>query len=484
MNHSAKYELVVGLEVHAQLQTQTKLFCSDLTAFGAEPNTQVSPVSLALPGTLPVINKKAIELAVKLGLALNCTIQHENYFARKHYFYPDLPKGYQISQHTAPICEGGYLEITVEDEKMQIALNRIHLEEDAGKSIHDADELNTCINLNRAGIPLLEIVTEPSIHSPESAHAFLTELRRMLRWLDVCDGNMEEGNMRCDANISIRLKGDPKLGTRVEIKNLNSIRNVKKAIELEMQRQIDCLERNEPIVQQTRSFDADKQMSFPLRNKEEADDYRYFPEPDLPPFVLSETFIEKIRSRLPLLPRLLIEKYKQHYGLSEYDANAICQDKEEVAYFESLVTILPKYKTMANWMLGPIRQYTNDQSISIADFPLSPSRIAEIVSLTESGTIHFNTASTRLLSGMIERPGSSAIDVATELNLIQEQDGNALENWVSETLNAMPDKVKAYHAGKKALIGLFAGEVKKRSKGKADMEKVQQLLIEKLQQNG
>ena len=218
--------------MHAQLQTQTKLFCSDLTAFGAEPNTQVSPVSLALPGTLPVINKKAIELAVKLGLALNCTIQHENYFARKHYFYPDLPKGYQISQHTAPICEGGYLEITVEDEKMQIALNRIHLEEDAGKSIHDADERNTCIDLNRAGIPLLEIVTEPAIHSPEAAHAFLTELRRMLRWLDVCDGNMEEGSMRCDANISILLKGDQKLGTRVEIKNLNSIRNVKKAIEL------------------------------------------------------------------------------------------------------------------------------------------------------------------------------------------------------------------------------------------------------------
>jgi aspartyl-tRNA(Asn)/glutamyl-tRNA(Gln) amidotransferase subunit B len=483
VNHSAKYELVVGLEVHAQLQTQTKLFCSDLTAFGAEPNTQVSPVSLALPGTLPVINKKAIELAVKLGLALNCTIQHENYFARKHYFYPDLPKGYQISQHTAPICEGGYLEITVEDEKMQIALNRIHLEEDAGKSIHDADERNTCIDLNRAGIPLLEIVTEP-IHSPEAAHAFLTELRRMLRWLDVCDGNMEEGSMRCDANISIRLKGDQKLGTRVEIKNLNSIRNVKKAIELEMQRQTNCIEKNEPIIQQTRSFDADKQISFPLRNKEEADDYRYFPEPDLPPFVLSETFIDEIRSGLPLLPQKLIEKYKQDFGLSEYDANAICQDKEEVAFYESLVTYLPKYKNMANWMLGPIKQYTNDHQISILEFPLSPLRIAEIVSLTESGTIHFNTASTRLLSGMIKRPGLSALDVATELNLMHEQDGNTLQNWVSETLNAMPDKVKAYHACKKALIGLFAGEVKKRSKGKADMEKVQQLLIEKLQQNG
>lgn len=474
----------MGLEVHAQLQTQTKLFCSDLTAFGAEPNTQVSPVSLALPGTLPVINKKAIELAVKLGLALNCTIQHENYFARKHYFYPDLPKGYQISQHTAPICEGGYLEITVEDEKMQIALNRIHLEEDAGKSIHDADELNTCIDLNRAGIPLLEMVTEPTIHSAEAAYAFLTELRRMLRWLDVCDGNMEEGSMRCDANISIRLQGDQKLGTRVEIKNLNSIRNVKKAIELEMQRQIECIEKNEPIIQQTRSFDADKQISFPLRNKEEADDYRYFSEPDLPAFVLSETFIEKIRSGLPLLPQMLIEKYKQDFGLSEYDANAICQDKEEVAFYESLVTYLPKYKTMANWMLGPIKQYTNDHQISILEFPLSPLRIAEIVSLTESGKIHFNTASTRLLSGMIERPGLSALDVATELNLMHEQDGNTLQNWVSETLNAMPDKVKAYHAGKKALIGLFAGEVKKRSKGKADMEKVQQLLIEKLQQNG
>ena len=285
-----KYQVVIGLEVHAQLLTKTKLFCADSTTFGSEPNTQVSPISLAHPGTLPKMNKHAIELAVKLGLALHCEIERHNYFARKNYFYPDLPKGYQVSQHTAPICKGGYLSITTAEIQTNIQLNRIHLEEDAGKSIHDIDADYTCIDLNRAGVPLLEIVTEPCIHSAEEAFVFLTELRKIVRWLNVCDGNMEEGSMRCDANISIRLKGETILGKRVEVKNLNSIRNVKKAIEIEQERLIALTEKNEPVIQETRSFDADNNITFSLRSKEEADDYRYFPEPDLPPFSVSAGF--------------------------------------------------------------------------------------------------------------------------------------------------------------------------------------------------
>jgi aspartyl-tRNA(Asn)/glutamyl-tRNA(Gln) amidotransferase subunit B len=270
--------------VHAQLQTASKLFCGDGTAFGADPNTQVSPVSLAHPGTLPVMNEKVIELAVKLGLALDCSIVKENYFARKNYFYPDLPKGYQVSQHTAPVCLGGHVNIVTDEGKRSVRLNRIHMEEDAGKSLHDVDEKYTSIDLNRAGMPLLEIVTEPDLHSSAEAYAYLTELRKMVRWLGVCDGNMEEGSMRCDANVSVRLKGETKLGTRVEVKNLNSIRNVKKAIEIEAERLIAIVEKGEQVLQQTRSFNADNNTTFALRSKEEADDYRYFPEPDLPPF--------------------------------------------------------------------------------------------------------------------------------------------------------------------------------------------------------
>src|SRR6478752_10731470 len=295
MTDGVKYEPVIGLEVHAQLLTKSKLFCSDSTAFGAQPNTNVSPISLAHPGTLPMMNRKAIEFAIKLGLVLHCDIERHNYFARKNYFYPDLPKGYQVSQHTTPICKNGFVKIKTADGERNILLNRIHMEEDAGKSLHDVDELYTSIDLNRAGVPLLEIVSEPDLHSSDEAYAYITELRRLVRWLDICDGNMEEGSMRCDANISIRLKGETKLGTRVEVKNLNSIRNVKRAIEYEIWRMTDLLENGERIIQQTRSFDASNDTTFAIRDKEEANDYRYFPEPDLSPFHLSESFIQSIQ---------------------------------------------------------------------------------------------------------------------------------------------------------------------------------------------
>ena len=472
--------MVIGLEVHAQLLTRTKLFCSDSTLFGSEPNTQVSPVSLAHPGTLPKMNKKAIELAVKLGLALHCEIEQHNYFARKNYFYPDLPKGYQVSQHTAPVCKGGYLSITTTEGQKNIQLNRIHLEEDAGKSIHDIDENYTCIDLNRAGVPLLEIVTEPCLHSAAEAFAFLTELRKIVRWLGVCDGNMEEGSMRCDANISVRLSGETKLGKRVEVKNLNSIRNVKKAIEIEAERLISCTEKNEPIIQETRSFDADKNTTFSLRSKEEADDYRYFPEPDLPPFVITEKYIIDVADSMPVLPEQLKEKYIKRYGLPEYDASVICNDKEDADFFEKLIMHTKQYKPAANWMLGPLKFYCNEKNISISSFPLPASSIASLIDLTESGKVNFNNASTKVLYELIKKPTETVMNIAASLNLLQESDSDAVESWVNEVIASMPDKVKEYKSGKKGLIGLFAGEVKRKSMGKADMQLTNKLLSEKL----
>ncbi|MBU3713866.1 MAG: Asp-tRNA(Asn)/Glu-tRNA(Gln) amidotransferase subunit GatB [Ferruginibacter sp.] len=480
MNHLEKYELVVGLEVHAQLSTQSKLFCSDSTTFGADPNTQVSPISLAHPGTLPKINKKAIELAVKLGTVLHCEIERHNYFARKNYFYPDLPKGYQVSQHTAPICKGGYITVITEAGEREILLNRIHLEEDAGKSIHDVDEYYTCVDLNRAGVPLVEIVTEPVIHSSEEAFLFLTELRKIIRWIDVCDGNMEEGSMRCDANISIRLKGEKTLGKRVEVKNLNSIRNVKKAIEIEKERLIELVEKNQIIVQETRSYDADKNVTFSLRSKEESEDYRYFPEPDLPPFQISDEFIEQIKNALPPLPEQLKQKYISAYNLSEYDASLISADKETVSFFDNMLNHSHHYKAIANWIIGPVKEYCNEEKISIVDFPLNEKKLAELIDLTEAGQINFNNASTKILHSLIANPNQNAMEASQALNLIQEKDSSAIEQWINEALASMPEKVKEYKSGKKGLLGLFAGEVKKRSKGKADMQEVTRILSIKL----
>lgn len=477
---SDKYELVVGLEVHAQLSTQSKLFCGDNTAFGAEPNTQVSAISLAHPGTLPKLNKKAIELALKLGIALNCDIERNNYFARKNYFYPDLPKGYQISQHSAPICTKGFVTIKSGQESKNILLNRIHIEEDAGKSIHDADPDYTCIDLNRAGVALLEIVTEPVIHSAEDSFAFLTELRRTLRWLDVCDGNMEEGSMRCDANISIRPKGSSMLGKRVEVKNLNSIRNVKRAIELEFERLVQVTENNHPIVQETRSYDADKHITFSLRSKEDADDYRYFPEPDLPPFVITNETLENIVYSMPILPAALIEKYKIEYGLSDYDAEVICSEKEDADFYQSLVAGTKHYKASANWMLGPVKNYCNENNIEIENFPLNPKTMSGLIEITENGKVSFSNASKKIMPFLIKNPEAQPEDALIALNLQQEGNENSVLQWVEEVLRSMPDKVKEYQSGKKGLIGLFSGEVKKISKGKADMQLVTKILQEKL----
>jgi len=477
-----KYEAVIGLEVHAQLATQSKLFCGDSIAFGAEPNTHVSPITLGHPGTLPKTNKKAVEYAIKMGLACNCEIERYNYFARKNYFYPDLPKGYQVSQHTTPICRGGYITIKTENGTRNVQLNRIHMEEDAGKSIHDMDDEFTYVDYNRAGTPLIEIVTEPDLHSAEEAYQYVTEVRRLVQWIGVCDGNMEEGSLRCDANVSIRLKGETELGTKVEVKNLNSIRNVKKAIEYEIERMIQLAESGGKITQQTRSFDASNDTTFSIRDKEEANDYRYFAEPDLAPFLLSEQFITSVQNSLPALPQNLQYKYQHELGLSEYDAAQLCMEKDIADYYEALITHTGNYKAAANWMNGPVKHYLHEHKISLQQFSLQTQQLAELLALTEEGKVNFSVASAKLFPVLVNTKDTTALQLATELNLLQVSDTNELETWVQTALDKMPDKVKEYQKGKKGLIGLFVGEVKKLSRGKADPKVVTELLERKLNQ--
>jgi aspartyl-tRNA(Asn)/glutamyl-tRNA(Gln) amidotransferase subunit B len=478
-----KYELVVGLEVHAQLLTQTKLFSGDSSAFGGEPNTHISPITLAHPGTLPKLNRKAVEYAIRMGLACNCEITRLNYFERKNYFYPDLPKGYQISQLQTPVCVGGFVDVQTSLGKKTVQLNRIHLEEDAGKSIHDILPGATAVDYNRAGVPLIEIVTEPDIHHAEEAYAYLTELRKRLRYLGICDGNMEEGSMRCDANISIRLKGDTKLGTKVEVKNLNSIRNVKRAIELEFERLVALVESNTPIIQETRSFDASNGTTFSLRSKEEANDYRYFPDPDLSPFEVTDEMLEKIRAELPALPEQRVQHYISDLGLPEYDARVITDEKEFADYFESLAAMTSNKKAAANWMLGPIKAYLNDHGIGIEKFALKPASIARIIELIDQNIFNFSIGSTRIFQALLKDSSKDPMDIANELNLVQNSDSSAIEAWVDEALQRMPDKVIEYKKGKKGLIGLFVGEVKKISKGKADPKITNELLLKKLSSN-
>lgn len=480
MTSQHSYEVVVGLEVHAQLLTQSKLFCGDSIAYGSEPNTQVSPITLAHPGTLPKMNRKAIEFAIRLGLACNCEIEKQNYFARKNYFYPDLPKGYQISQHTTPICKNGFVRIRLDGATKDIRLNRIHMEEDAGKSLHDVDDQNTCIDYNRAGTALLEIVTEPDLRSSEEAYHYLTELRKLVRYLEVCDGNMEEGSFRCDANISVRKKGDTKLGTRVEVKNLNSIRNVKRAIDYEAQRLADLLENGQTISQQTRSFDANNGTTFAIRDKEDADDYRYFPDPDLTPFHLKDDFIEAIRKSIPPLQEERVKKYTMVWQLPAYDAYVLTEEREMAEFFERVVAITTNYKAASNWMLGPVKSWLNENNKGIDSFPLQPAIIARLIELVDAGQLSFTVASGKLFNHLLNDPEREPGQLATELNLVQQSDAGSLEPIINEVLARHADKVKEYKKGKKGLLSLFVGEVMKRSKGKADPRATNEILLEKL----
>ncbi|HEX3166196.1 MAG TPA: Asp-tRNA(Asn)/Glu-tRNA(Gln) amidotransferase subunit GatB [Chitinophagaceae bacterium] len=488
MTAKQEYETVIGLEVHARLLTRSKLFCGDSSVFGDEPNTNISPITLAHPGTLPKMNKEAIGFAVKLGLACHSEIEKQNYFARKNYFYPDLPKGYQVSQHTTPICKGGHVTIKTAAGEKNVQLNRIHMEEDAGKSMHDVFADETALDYNRAGVPLLEIVSEPDLRSGDEAHAYLTELRKLVRYLEICDGNMEEGSLRCDANISVRKTGDNKLGTRVEVKNLNSIRNVKIAIEYEASRLILLSQNGETIQQQTRSFDAANGTTFPIRDKEDAEDYRYFPEPDLTPFDLTDGFIASVKESLPVLQKERIKKYISGYQLSEYDATALTEEKEFSNYFEQLILSNNangtnagiKPKSAANWMLGPVKTWLNDENKNIGEFPVSPAKLNVLIKIVEENKLSFSAASSKIFPLLIEDPDSDPLKEAAKMNLIMESNSDYILPIADAVLLQFEDKVKEYRKGKKGLLALFVGEVIKRSKGKADPKVVNEILNQKL----
>lgn len=475
------YEVIVGLEVHVQLLTASKAFSADSAAYGGAPNTYVSPVSLGLPGTLPVMNEKVIEFAVKLGLACHSDIRYENRFARKNYFYADLPKGYQITQHTTPICENGYIKIKDDEgnDKL-IQLERIHMEEDAGKSMHDQDPYDTLIDLNRAGVPLLEIVSRPDIRSSKEAYNYLSEIRKLVRYLEICDGNMEEGSLRCDANISVRKKGTTTFGKKVEVKNMNSIRNVQRAIDYEVKRQIDALEKGEEIIQETRNFDALTGKTFSMRSKEMAHDYRYFTEPDLPPVLVTESYIANVKNTMPPLPDELFQKYTSELGLPAYDAAVITESKYDALYFEELISHTSHFKAAANWLMVQIKSYLNEQGITIREFPLPASRIAALIELIEAGKVSNSAASQQIFPELIAQPDEDPLSIAQRLNLIQESNANTIEAIVDQVLERLADDVVRYRKGKKGLLGMFMGEVMKASGGKADPKVASSILKQKL----
>lgn len=477
-----KYTVVIGLEVHAQLLTESKLFCSDATAFGASPNTHISPISLGHPGTLPKLNKTAVDYAIKMGLACECEITEENVFARKNYFYPDLPKGYQVTQDKAPICVGGkvWIKPKGETEEKAIALNRIHMEEDAGKSIHTEDDMDTLVDYNRAGVPLIEIVTEPDLRSADEAYAFLTEVRKLVRYLEICDGNMEEGSLRCDANVSVMLKDAKEYGSKVEVKNMNSIRNVHRAIEHEAERLIFLLEKGETIISETRDFDAATGTTSSLRTKEELNDYRYFPEPDLSPLIVNQHWIEEIRSKMPALPRELQHKFTKEYGIPEYDAQVLTDTKAIANYFDALCQETENYKSASNWIMGTVKSYLNEHNLSIDDFSISPKQLAGLIQLVDEGKVSNTVANQQIFIKMLESKGCDAQSIAVEENLLQESSSDSIQPIIDEVLNDLSDKVKEYKSGRKGLIGLFVGEVMKRSKGKADPKKTNELLQQTL----
>ncbi|MCC5937490.1 MAG: Asp-tRNA(Asn)/Glu-tRNA(Gln) amidotransferase subunit GatB [Lunatimonas sp.] len=476
-----KYELVIGLEVHAQLLTNSKMYTSDSTLFGNLPNTNISVITLGHPGTLPKVNKRAIEYAVKMGLACDSRITRRNIFARKNYFYPDLPKGYQITQDKDPICVGGEVPIILSSgEKKTVALTRIHLEEDAGKSIHLAGEIDTLVDFNRAGVPLIEIVSEPDMRSSEEAYQFLTEIKKLVKYLDICDGNMEEGSLRCDANVSIRLHGASEFGKKVEVKNMNSFRNVARAIEHEYERQIVLAECGEEIISETRTFDATTGTTSGMRTKEDLNDYRYFPEPDLSPVIVSEEWLNAIQAGLPPLPRELFEKFVTVYGLPEYDAGVLTDSKEIALYFEDLCHLTGNYKAASNWMMGPIKSYLNELTLHIADFPIKPAGIAALIELIDAGKVSFSAASQKIYPVMLKNPAKAPLEIATEQNLIQQSDEGSLKPIVEQVLAENAQKVEEYRAGKKGLMGMFMGQVMKKSQGKADPKVASKLLSELL----
>jgi aspartyl-tRNA(Asn)/glutamyl-tRNA(Gln) amidotransferase subunit B len=477
-----KYQLVVGLEVHAQLLTESKMYASDSTEYGNLPNTQISVITLGHPGTLPKVNKRAVEFAIRMGLACQSEITRFNIFARKNYFYPDLPKGYQITQDKNPICVGGVVPITLADGTTKnVQLTRIHMEEDAGKSMHLAGETDTLVDFNRAGTPLIEIVSEPDMRTSEEAYAFLTEIKKLVKYLDICDGNMEEGSLRCDANVSIMLKGAAEYGKKVEVKNMNSFRNVARAIEHEVERQIELLEQGVEIISETRTFDAGTGTTASMRTKEDLNDYRYFPEPDLSPIVISEEWLNSVKVTMPSLPRELHERFVKVYGLPEYDAGVLSESKEIALFFDELCTKTSNYKAASNWMMGPVKSYLNELTLHIDDFPIKSDALAELIKLVDDGKVSFSVASQKVYPEMLKGGNQSPLAIAQQLNLIQESDESSLKPIVESVLAENVAKVEEYRSGKKGLMAMFMGMVMKKSQGKADPKVATKLLTELLE---
>ena len=473
-----KYEVVIGLEVHAQLKTKSKIFAPDGTEFGQEPNTQTSPITLGMPGVLPVLNKEAVNMGILTGLALNCQIPERCKFDRKQYFYPDLPKGYQISQYDEPICVNGYLEIGGK----KIGITRAHLEEDAGKLVHaGADGLAgssySLVDLNRAGTPLLEIVSEPDMRSSAEARAYMEELRNIVRYIGVCDGNLEEGSMRCDANISIMPKGSDKFGTRAEIKNVNSFSALQRAIEYEIDRQIEIVEEGGEVVQETRLWDDNAKETRSMRGKEDAHDYRYFPEPDLKPLVISREWVQEIKDKMPELPAQKRARY-QSLGLSEYDANVVVEQMELALFFDKVLELGANAKTAVNFIMGEIAAYLKEEKLELAQTKLTPENLAELISLIEKGTISNNIGKQIIIDMM--QTGKAASKIVEEKGLSQITDESAIKEIVQKVVDANPNQVAAYKGGKVQLFGFFVGQVMKETKGRANPKTVNELLKELL----
>ena len=472
-----KWEAVVGLEVHAQLKTRSKTFCRCSTAFGDEPNSNVCPVCLGLPGALPVLNREAVTLAVKTALAFGAAVQRQSILARKNYFYPDLPKGYQISQYEKPFSTGGQVEARLEDGTAKtVRLTRIHLEEDAGKSLHTSSEAGTALDLNRCGTPLIEIVSEPEIHSSAEAYGYLYRLRQTLLYLGVCDGNMEEGSLRCDANISVRPLGQKKLGTRTEVKNLNSFRGVEKAINYEVERQISVLESGGQVVQETLLWDADKQLVRPMRTKEEANDYRYFPDPDLLPLVIESSWVEEIEKSLPELPMVREKRFVEQYGLPQYDANVLTATREVADYFEETVRLSQGYepKKVSNWIMSEVLAVLAEKNIEIIDLAVKPAHLAGLFALMNKGTISGKIA--KQVFEEMSRTGKTADEIVKAQGLVQISDADTIKEVVARVIASNPGQAEEYRAGKEKVFGFFVGQIMKETKGKANPQLVNELL--------
>jgi aspartyl-tRNA(Asn)/glutamyl-tRNA(Gln) amidotransferase subunit B len=477
---NAKYEPVIGLEVHVQLLTKSKIYNSDSSAFGSPANTNIGVISLAHPGTLPRLNKEVVALAIRMGLACNSKISRLQIFDRKNYFYPDLPKGYQLTQDRTPICIGGAISITTRESTRDVRLNRIHIEEDAGKLMHVEGSTDTLIDFNRAGVPLIEIVTEPVLGSAEEAGALLTEIRKLVRYLGIGDGNMEEGSLRCDANVSVRPTGSSKLGMKVEIKNMNSIRNVQRAIEAEIVRQIDELEVGRKVISETRTFNQSNGKTFAMRAKEELNDYRYFPDPDLCPIEISDSWLDEISQSMPELPRAKQFRFLKEYALPQYDAAVLTDSKDVALYFEEVAHLNANYKAVSNWVMGPVKSYLNDQGIEADSLPISPAILAELIALVDSGKVSYTAAAQNIFPRLLEQKDSSPLGIAQELNLIQESNTDSILPIIKEVIREFPLKVEEYKNGKKGIVAMFMGEVMKRSKGKADPKVANELLVQNL----